>query len=244
MRSQEGHLRRIEIWWIVLVQHFSLSHLDWLADTLKQAKRRLDAEDHFICFQLLFDHVFQEQFREAGSAQYHKDILIPETTWHICYFVTNVFLYGQWAWKEHLSPSRRKDFKLGIILLASFNQLSYDMGPVCEDQGAWNLRQIGPMNCLTEYLQRALAALRNWNEKVQFILSLYSKICERLNYQKQKKIEVFNFSWIYFQYFPYRPSVLQIIPTQIMAKYTSTILHKRRTTTVSSSPSSYLRNPC
>ena len=58
MRSQEGHLRRIEIWWIVLVQNFSLSHLDWLADTLKQAKRRLDAEDHFICFQLLFDHVF------------------------------------------------------------------------------------------------------------------------------------------------------------------------------------------
>ena len=44
------HLSRIEIWWIVLVQHFSLSHLDWLADTLKQAKWRLDAEDHYFAF--------------------------------------------------------------------------------------------------------------------------------------------------------------------------------------------------
>ena len=61
---------------------------------------------------------------------------------------------------------------------------------------------------------------------------IFILIGESLNCQKKKKTEVLNFSWIHFQYFPYRPSVLQIIQTQIMANYTSTILHKRRTTNI------------
>ena len=61
---------------------------------------------------------------------------------------------------------------------ALFNLLSYDNRAVSEEQGTWNLRQVGPVNCLTEQLQCALAALRNWEEKVQFIsfLDSYAKV--------------------------------------------------------------------
>ena len=71
MRSQEGHLRRIEIWWIVLVQNFSLSHLDWLADTLKQAKLCRNAKHHLNHCRRLFVGACQKQFRQAGGTQYH-----------------------------------------------------------------------------------------------------------------------------------------------------------------------------